>query len=116
MEGVVFPWAGPSLAREARQVEWPRLGAQVGIRGTWGWQMALGRPWPRCVRVPRAASGDAGLAESKTLDPQWAEGAEPSQPWSWSLVLGPQSWWSCLCGALGGTCSCRIWGQLPGPG
>lgn len=58
-----------------------------------------------CEGPQSCDGGDAGLAGSETLAPQWAEGAESSQ-----------SWWSCLVEPLGGTCSCHIWGQMPGPG
>lgn len=102
MEGVVFPWAGPShWARGARQAGGPRLGAQVGVTGTWGWGMALGRPRPRCVRVPRAAMGTPGwrgarpwllngLRELSLPSPGPGPGSpSPGGPVSWGLWVGP---------------------------
>lgn len=59
MEGADVPLdRAPLLGPGSREAPGGKgLGAQVGIRGTWGWGMALGRPRPRCVRVPRAAIG-----------------------------------------------------------
>lgn len=94
MEGVVFPWVGPPhWAREARQVGGPRLEAQVDVRGTWGWGMALGRPRPRCVRVPRAAMG--GTPDCRRARPWILNGLgelsppSPGGPVSWGLWVGP---------------------------
>ena len=103
MEGVVFPWAGPPhWARGARQAGGPRLGAQVGVTGTWGWGMALGRPRLRCVRVPRAARGGTpgwrgarpwllnGLRELSLPSPGPGPGSpSPGGPVSWGLWVGP---------------------------
>ena len=96
MEGVTFPWARPprwAQAPEKHQAGRPRLGAQVGIRGTWGWGMALGRLRPRCVRVPRAAIG--GTLGWQGARPWLLNGLRersppsPGGPVSWGLWVEP---------------------------
>ena len=96
----------PSLGQRSPPGGRAQAGGSGGRQGHLGLGNGSGEAEAQVCEGPQSCEGgDAGLAESKTLDPQWAGGAESSQ-----------SWWSCLVGPLGGTCSCHIWGQLPGPG
>lgn len=104
--GVPLGWA-LSLGQRSPPGGRAQAGGSGGRHRHLGLGNGSGEAEAQVCEGPQSCDGDARLAGSKTLAPQWAEGAESSQPWSWSWLS--QSWWSCLVGPLGGTCSCHIW-------